>query len=163
VASQSSLENQSHVATLADQGSVKNTASKTTIREKNSDSEAISSSAYTTVLLTGDLAFLHDLTALMSAPLVKDSRLILFVINNQGGQIFRMLPIGQFDTVYDTYFGTPQSADIASLSKAFNLGYYRADTVNALEHALDQVFEGYGLTVVECITDPVASMQQRIA
>jgi len=163
IASQSNLENQSLVAAPAAQGNAKNTANETTIRAKNSDSGVTASSAYTTVLLTGDLAFLHDLTALMSAPLVKESRLILFVINNQGGQIFRMLPIGQFDTVYDTYFGTPQSADIASLCKAFNLGYYRADTVNALEHALDQVFEGYGLTVVECVTDPVASMQQRIA
>jgi 2-succinyl-5-enolpyruvyl-6-hydroxy-3-cyclohexene-1-carboxylate synthase len=117
----------------------------------------------TTVLLTGDLAFLHDLNALMSARMLSHSRLVVFVINNRGGQIFRMLPIGHFDRIYEPYFGTPQSADIASLCKGFKVSYFQADSINTLAHILETVFQGNGLTVVECLTDPEASMQQRLA
>ena len=42
-------------------------------------------------LLTGDLAFLHDSNALLFAKQLKGS-LTIFVINNDGGGIFRTSP-----------------------------------------------------------------------
>jgi 2-succinyl-5-enolpyruvyl-6-hydroxy-3-cyclohexene-1-carboxylate synthase len=69
------------------------------------------------VLLTGDLAFLHDSNGLL---LRKDLRgsLTVVLINNAGGGIFGHLPIAAFDPPFERYFATPQQVDFALLSQA---------------------------------------------
>ena len=45
-------------------------------------------------VITGDIAFLYDINALLSARLITKP-LVIFVINNGGGNIFSSLPIQQ--------------------------------------------------------------------
>ena len=45
-----------------------------------------------TAVITGDIAFLYDINALLSARLITKP-LVIFVINNGGGNIFNSLPI----------------------------------------------------------------------
>ena len=73
-----------------------------------------------TFLLTGDLAFLHDTNALLSSSRL-DGQLTIVVINNQGGGIFEMLPIANFNPPFENYFATPQAVEISYLCKAYGI------------------------------------------
>lgn len=71
-----------------------------------------------TVLLTGDLALLHDTNGFLLRPKVRGS-LTIVLINNRGGGIFEHLPVAQFDPPFEEYFATPQDADFARLCGAY--------------------------------------------
>jgi len=114
-----------------------------------------------TLLITGDLAFLHDSNLLLSKSMVKDRSLIIVVINNGGGQIFRSLPVASFESIYETYFGTPQEADIGLLCRAYGVGYHKAETIDELNAALTSSLPLHGLRVIECVTDSKASVWER--
>lgn len=78
-----------------------------------------------TVLLIGDLAFLHDSNALLLASTFRGSLSIL-IVNNNGGGIFEQLPIAQHTSIkktFETYIATPQHVDIAALAAAYGCSY----------------------------------------
>jgi len=74
------------------------------------------------VLLTGDLALLHDTNGLLSVPRFKGS-LTIVLINNHGGGIFEHLPVAQFDPPFEEFFATPQRADFGKLCAAYGVGH----------------------------------------
>lgn len=116
-----------------------------------------------TVLLTGDLAFLHDTNGLLNAAQL-DGHLTVIVINNQGGGIFEMLPISQFnhapEAYFERYFATPQQVEIFSLCKAYGIEYQSVKTTQAL---VDYVSElpAKGVRVLEVSCSRKQSSQQR--
>jgi 2-succinyl-5-enolpyruvyl-6-hydroxy-3-cyclohexene-1-carboxylate synthase len=71
-----------------------------------------------TVLVTGDLALLHDTNGFLARPKLKGS-LTIVLINNQGGGIFEHLPVAQFEPIFEEYFATPQQVDFAKLCAAY--------------------------------------------
>jgi 2-succinyl-5-enolpyruvyl-6-hydroxy-3-cyclohexene-1-carboxylate synthase len=80
-----------------------------------------------TVLLTGDLALLHDTNGFLINRYLQGS-LIIILINNNGGGIFEMLPISEYDkSLYEDYFATPQLVDFANLSTTYNVDYKAID------------------------------------
>jgi 2-succinyl-5-enolpyruvyl-6-hydroxy-3-cyclohexene-1-carboxylate synthase len=72
------------------------------------------------VLLTGDLALLHDTNGFLSGPKFQGS-LTIVLINNRGGGIFGHLPVAQFDPPFEEYFATPQRADFGKLAAAYGV------------------------------------------
>ncbi|MDB6170149.1 MAG: 2-succinyl-6-hydroxy-2,4-cyclohexadiene-carboxylic acid synthase/2-oxoglutarate decarboxylase [Verrucomicrobia bacterium] len=74
------------------------------------------------VLVTGDLALLHDANGFLIRPRFKGS-LTIVLINNQGGGIFEHLPIAKIDPPFEDFFATPQSADFALLAEAYGAEY----------------------------------------
>jgi len=72
------------------------------------------------VLLTGDLALLHDSGSLMLRPQFRGG-LTVVLINNHGGGIFEHLPVAQFDPPFEKFFATPQEADFGKLCAAFGV------------------------------------------
>lgn len=115
------------------------------------------------ILFTGDLAFLHDTNALLNQKLLTDP-LAVVVVNNKGGSIFRMLPIADHKEYFTDYFETPQQADISHLCRGYDINYCRIDTPKRLEEfSLDNFLNRSEkqLNILECITDPDASMQLR--
>lgn len=114
-----------------------------------------------TVLITGDLAFLHDGNALMLNDVLQHHRLLVVVINNNGGQIFRSLPIGSYDEVYDRYFGTPQKTDIGLLCQAHGVQHVKTNAADDLRRVLATSLPAKGIVVVECVTDHQASQVER--
>lgn len=110
-------------------------------------------------LLTGDLAALHDSGALLTLA-ARDLPLRIIVLENGGGTIFRVLPIAALDReIFRTHFETPQSTRISALAKAHKIPVRSARTVEELRIALASPVDGPEL--VECITDPDASMELR--
>jgi 2-succinyl-5-enolpyruvyl-6-hydroxy-3-cyclohexene-1-carboxylate synthase len=69
------------------------------------------------VLLTGDLALLHDANGFLLRPKFRGS-LTIVLINNDGGGIFGHLPVAQFPEAFEAFFATPQEADFAKLCAA---------------------------------------------
>ncbi len=70
-----------------------------------------------TVLLTGDLALLHDANGFLLRPKLAGS-LTIVLINNNGGGIFQHLPIAEFNPPFEEFFATPQQANFAKLCAA---------------------------------------------
>ena len=75
------------------------------------------------VLLTGDLSFLHDTNGLLVSKELQGS-LTIIVINNQGGRIFNNLPIAKFNFICERYFVTPQNINIEKLAEAYSIPCY---------------------------------------
>jgi 2-succinyl-5-enolpyruvyl-6-hydroxy-3-cyclohexene-1-carboxylate synthase len=74
------------------------------------------------VLLTGDLALLHDPNGFLLRPKLRGS-LTIVLINNRGGGIFEMLPVAKFDPPFEEFFATPQEVDFDKLCSAYGAEY----------------------------------------
>jgi 2-succinyl-5-enolpyruvyl-6-hydroxy-3-cyclohexene-1-carboxylate synthase len=74
------------------------------------------------VLFTGDLALLHDTNGFLIRKYRRGS-LTIVLINNNGGGIFGMLPIAQFEPPFKEFFATPQDVDFADLCKTYGVGH----------------------------------------
>lgn len=114
------------------------------------------------VLFTGDLAFLHDTNALLNH-LKIEKPLVAVVINNQGGSIFRMLPIADQRDYFETYFETPQLVDISKLAKSYSIAIKSIKSISELQSfsLKDWINRNPGFSVIECQTNADASMKLR--
>jgi 2-succinyl-5-enolpyruvyl-6-hydroxy-3-cyclohexene-1-carboxylate synthase len=75
-----------------------------------------------TVLLTGDLALLHDTNGWLALPQFQ-GHLTVVLLNNQGGGIFDRLPIAQFDPPFEDFFITPQRVHWGHLCATYGINY----------------------------------------
>ncbi len=92
------------------------------------------------VALLGDLAFLHDVSALTN-PINAD--LTIVVIDNDGGGIFSTLPqrgVEHFEEV----FGTPHGRNLKKISAAFGVKAVEVDSIESLRAALENGGKGAG-------------------
>nr|MBP7142818.1 2-succinyl-5-enolpyruvyl-6-hydroxy-3-cyclohexene-1-carboxylic-acid synthase [Opitutaceae bacterium] len=72
------------------------------------------------VLLTGDLALLHDTNGGLLLKRFRGS-LTIVVINNRGGGIFEHLPISAFDPPFEDYFATPQGIEFSQWAATYGI------------------------------------------
>ena len=88
-------------------------------------------------VLIGDLAFVHDASALIALA-GRDIGLRIVVIDNDGGGIFSFLPQAQqLDTErFELLFGTPHGTDLAGLAAAHGLDVVHPTTPSELRAAL---------------------------
>ena len=109
-----------------------------------------------TVALVGDLAFLHDSTALLGAA-ARPIDLTEVVVDNDGGGIFSFLPqAGELDhDRFEQVFGTPHGLDLVAVASAFGAEARRIDTLDDLRGA---VADPAGLTVVVVASDRDANV-----
>lgn len=77
-----------------------------------------------TLLITGDLACLHDTNGWLITPQFQ-GRLTVLLINNGGGGIFEHLPIRQFEPPFEAFFATPQQVEFRNLAAAYGIPYHR--------------------------------------
>ncbi len=112
------------------------------------------------VLFIGDIAFLHDSNALLNATSIKHP-LVIVVLNNGGGTIFRMLPVYQLKAKYSTYFETPQTAKIAALCRAHDIDHTLVSRPEQIIPTFEKLITKNGVHVMECMTGADESMEQR--
>jgi 2-succinyl-5-enolpyruvyl-6-hydroxy-3-cyclohexene-1-carboxylate synthase len=89
-------------------------------------------------VLLGDLTFLHDLQSLRL--LAAQGRAVeLFVLDNDGGEIFRQLPIaqspGRAGALLDRLFRTPQSFPWSPAAQALGARVWQCEGAGALTSA----------------------------
>ena len=74
------------------------------------------------VLVTGDLALLHDTNGFLLHAQLEGS-LTIVLINNNGGGIFEHLPVAQFDPPFEEFFATPQHIDFRRLCATYGVAH----------------------------------------
>jgi 2-succinyl-5-enolpyruvyl-6-hydroxy-3-cyclohexene-1-carboxylate synthase len=90
------------------------------------------------LLITGDVSFLYDSNAFWNQYLQPNLRIVL--INNGGGGIFKIIPGPASSNQLEKYFEAKHSIDAASISKAFNLEYFFADSTQLIEDQMEAFF-----------------------
>ena len=95
-----------------------------------------------TTAIVGDLTFLHDLSALINS--VKSNTRI-FVIDNNGGGIFSLLPVSK-TSEFEKLFATPHNLDIAKVLSGFSINHSVVADLAGLNKILNT--EVSGLEVV---------------
>lgn len=104
------------------------------------------------LLLLGDLAFVHDLSAL-AYPDGKQLDGCICVMNNGGGAIFDLLPASGLPGYESTIRNTAR-INIAAAADCFGLPYQRAQNVVELRSALQQAAGMRRLNVLEVCVPP---------
>ncbi|SEL78116.1 2-succinyl-5-enolpyruvyl-6-hydroxy-3-cyclohexene-1-carboxylate synthase [Kosakonia sacchari] len=120
-------------------------------------------SARPTLAIVGDLSALYDLNALallrqVSAPFV------LLVVNNNGGQIFSLLPTPPAER--EQFYLMPQNVHFDHAAAMFGLDYHRPQSWEALELALSGAWHKPGATLIELVvndTDGAQTLQTLLA
>jgi 2-succinyl-5-enolpyruvyl-6-hydroxy-3-cyclohexene-1-carboxylate synthase len=113
-----------------------------------------------TVLLTGDLALLHDTNGFLLSPRMQ-GHLTIVLVNNQGGGIFELLPIARFDPPFEEFFATPQQVDIGQLCAAYGVAHERITSISHLCFCLNPLPQT-GVRVLEVSCDRKTGAQWRL-
>ena len=113
--------------------------------------------------LLGDLAVLHDSSALLWNAR-RDVPLTLIVVDNGGGGIFAMLPLARLDDAERALFESPHHVDIVALTRAAGIPTVEVDDATSLTAAvLDGSTRGMRAVVVRTDRDANAALHQRLA
>jgi 2-succinyl-5-enolpyruvyl-6-hydroxy-3-cyclohexene-1-carboxylate synthase len=111
------------------------------------------------VLLTGDLALLHDTNGF----LIKEKfqgHLTIILINNHGGGIFENLPIREFEPPFEEYFATPQVVNFAGFAQTYGVEYQLIKSGQQLQELL-HILPRTGMRILEVVTDRHQAAQWR--
>jgi len=104
-----------------------------------------------TVLLTGDLALLHDTNGFLLCPRLR-GHLTILLINNRGGGIFENLPIAQYEPPFEEFFAMPQPVEFAALCTTYGIAHEPIHTWEQLAQAL-KVLPSEGVRLLELPCD----------
>ena len=121
----------------------------------------IASNKKPTVLITGDLSFLHDLNSLIIAK-HNNLPLTVILINNNGGGIFSLLPVSNYKKQFNRYFTTPHNLEIPAIVKSFGLSYNKIKNWSDLQKKLLNSVKEKSFSVLEIKTDPQSSIRTRL-
>lgn len=108
----------------------------------------IASSSSQTYAVIGDLAFLHDVNALTHSA---QTKLRLFVIDNNGGGIFSTLPQAGVKG-FERIFGTPHDRDIAAIAASFGVKTSTISSLQELSNNFATPVTGFEIVVVKVPT-----------
>ncbi|MSR40377.1 MAG: 2-succinyl-5-enolpyruvyl-6-hydroxy-3-cyclohexene-1-carboxylic-acid synthase [Phycisphaerales bacterium] len=100
------------------------------------------------VAFVGDVSTLHDLNSLQLASNV-ESPLVFVVLNNDGGSIFRYLPIAKHTDVFERCFSTPHGRTFAHFAQAFGIAHATPATRKALASSMTKALKRGGATLIE--------------
>jgi 2-succinyl-5-enolpyruvyl-6-hydroxy-3-cyclohexene-1-carboxylate synthase len=111
------------------------------------------------IMLTGDLALLHDTNGF----LIRNKfvgHLTIILINNNGGGIFEMLPIAQFEPPFEELFATPQDIDFSQLAATYGIEHQLITSWQELQEKLNPLPK-QGIRILEIRTNRKADAKWR--
>jgi 2-succinyl-5-enolpyruvyl-6-hydroxy-3-cyclohexene-1-carboxylate synthase len=111
------------------------------------------------VLVIGDVALRHDAQALLLA-VEKGLDLTVFVVDNDGGEIFEYLPSAGFEDVHEKHFATGGGTPLARILPRAAEMLEPVDW-QALARAAARAFDTPGLSVIRVATDRRADHRLR--
>jgi 2-succinyl-5-enolpyruvyl-6-hydroxy-3-cyclohexene-1-carboxylate synthase len=90
------------------------------------------------LLVCGDLAFLHDLNGMAAARFALN--LTILLLNNDGGGIFHFLPLHGCENreVFEAIHGTPHGLNLATAADLFDVEWMTAQSPDHLRALLDR-------------------------
>ncbi|MCB8976180.1 MAG: 2-succinyl-5-enolpyruvyl-6-hydroxy-3-cyclohexene-1-carboxylic-acid synthase [Ardenticatenaceae bacterium] len=112
-----------------------------------------------TFIAVGDVTALHDLNSLLLARQTPNATLI--VINNNGGGIFRRLPISQHEPPFTDRFLTPHGRTFEHAAAMFELDYRRAENREQFVQAVATAVAHPAPRLIELLTDGTTDEETR--
>ncbi|MFB6086790.1 MAG: 2-succinyl-5-enolpyruvyl-6-hydroxy-3-cyclohexene-1-carboxylic-acid synthase [Halodesulfurarchaeum sp.] len=113
------------------------------------------------IAVTGDLAYYHDMNGLVALGRF-DLDATIVLVNNDGGGIFHMLPIADFDPPFEEQFKTPHGLDFAATEALYDLDFEAVEP-DSIGEAVTESVKTPGTQVLEVRTDAEASHEHRDA
>jgi len=113
-----------------------------------------------TVALLGDLAFYHDMNGLLATRALRP-RLVLVVVNNDGGGIFHTLPVRDHDPTFMRFFATPHGLDFQHAATLYEIPHSRSESLEAFRFQLAQALERDGPSILEVRTRRTETHRRR--
>lgn len=110
------------------------------------------------ILICGDLAFYHDLNGLMAVKKF-DINLTVILLNNDGGGIFEMLPISNFNPPFEEFFGTAHGLDFAPIVKAYGCDYIQIQNWQHFQVSVLNSIQTEGTQILEIKSDRCQNKQ----
>ena len=92
-----------------------------------------------TISIVGDVSFLYDSNALWNSTLSSDLRII--VINNGGGNIFRLIEGPSQVDQFEKYFETKHDLSAEFLAQMYQIPYYFCDRAEDMDFVLGQFYK----------------------
>lgn len=99
---------------------------------------ALASPQICNVLITGDVSFFYDSNALWNNQL--PSNLRIFMINNGGGGIFRIIPGPRESEQLEKYFEAHHTRKAEFICKAHDVNYFSASSIGEIELQMADFF-----------------------
>ncbi len=112
-----------------------------------------------TTLVIGDLSLYYELNALIHLSKIK-SGFIVVVFNNNGGGIFRQLPVGSTKE-YERFFQTPLNINFKLAAEMFDIEYVAPKTMQYFETSYNKAIEEKNNTIIEIFVDSEESYLNR--
>ena len=104
-----------------------------------------------TVMLLGDISFVHDINSLHLMRLVRHP-MVVVLLNNDGGGIFNMLPMGEAANRRTDYFVLPHGLNAKHAAVLFKCDYHAPSTPEAFKTVLEQALLEPSGTIIEVFT-----------
>lgn len=103
------------------------------------------------VLITGDMSFLYDISALSA--ITPKLQLKIVVVDNGGGGIFRFIDSTSSLPELEKYFVVKRNLDVEKVAASFGIKTYRADNADSLFEELSNMMVEDGPAVLVVKTD----------
>jgi 2-succinyl-5-enolpyruvyl-6-hydroxy-3-cyclohexene-1-carboxylate synthase len=120
-------------------------------------------------VLIGDLAFVHDLNALLANGFEESPQVQIVLVNDGGGGIFELLEHGALAVAdeaarqrFERVFGTAQRIDVSALCAGFGVSHHRVKTQEELAKALVAVEPGLAVIEVQVDRTGLRALHARI-
>lgn len=112
------------------------------------------------VAVLGDVSFYHDMNGLLAVQRAGvDATIVL--LNNDGGGIFHMLPIEDFDPPFSGFFKTPHGLDFSPVDELYDAEFVRAGSLDAFESLYRESLSAPGTQIIEVSFDAAESHRTR--
>jgi 2-succinyl-5-enolpyruvyl-6-hydroxy-3-cyclohexene-1-carboxylate synthase len=107
------------------------------------------------ICILGDVSFQYDKNALWNTNLPNNLKII--VMNNGGGNIFRMIAGPKQQHAFKEFFETNQHQNAELLAKMYKLSYYKVLLISELADNLLSFFADDSCAILEIFTQPTAN------
>lgn len=110
-----------------------------------------------TVLFIGDLAFYHDLNGLLAGKM-EGANLVIVLLNNDGGGIFRYLPQSS-EKIFEYLFLTQHGLDFKSIADLYGLNYSLIENYDDFRKRFTNAIKSSGIKLLEVKIDSKLSKE----
>ncbi|WP_306642432.1 2-succinyl-5-enolpyruvyl-6-hydroxy-3-cyclohexene-1-carboxylic-acid synthase [Sanyastnella coralliicola] len=106
-------------------------------------------------LISGDISFLYDVNGLWHQQDISNLKIVL--INNGGGNIFRIIDGPSSTAALEEVFETRHAQDASHLAKHFGIEYISASDRTELKQGIESLYASEQCAILEVFTRDVAS------
>ena len=105
------------------------------------------------VLLIGDITFYHDSNGLLAIKKFGIKNVTVVILNNNGGGIFRRLPVSKFEPEFQQLFETSHDLNFEPLARLYDIHYVNITNLKSFEEVFTPALKNNVPTIIEIQTN----------